>query len=305
MIISNQPLVSLVVRTRNEEERIRRCLESCAHQTYAFLELIVIDNNSSDSTKAIASEFTDLVFDHGPERVAQGNFGMLEIATGEIVGYLDADMILEPFLVESVVQHMVKTGDLGLYINENVLGNGYWGDLRRFERYFYNGTCIDAARFLNRHTVCIEKGFDEECFPTPSAEDWDLDRRMSSHGTISKLIYQPAPAKYWKPSLLTYVESLIPKLDRDTHGLFHDESIITPAVYAKKKVYYSASMESYIKKWGKSDLIVQKQFGFRYRLFGVFFENKKWRKLLRHPFLAIGMFGFRIYIGFLYVVRLN
>jgi glycosyltransferase involved in cell wall biosynthesis len=303
MIVSDQPLVSLVVRTKNEEDRIRRCLQGCLQQTYKNIELIVIDNKSSDLTKAIAYEYTDKVYDYGPERVAQGNYGMLKIATGKIVGYLDADMILEPFLVQSVVDRMVNTGDIGLYINENVLGIGYWGDLRRFERYFYNGTCIDAARFLDRDAVCAENGFDEQCFPTPSAKDWDLDRRIKMHGKITSLTYKPAPFTFWEPTLLAYVKSLIPKLNADTHGLFHDESKISPAVYAKKKIYYSGSMENYINKWGKSDYIVRKQFGFCYRFFGVFIEEGKWIKIFRHPFLAIGMIGYRFYIGWLYIRR--
>jgi glycosyltransferase involved in cell wall biosynthesis len=301
--LSNHPLVSLVVRTKNEEERIVRCLQGCAQQTYKSLELIVIDNNSDDSTKLRALEFTDLVFDHGPERVAQGNYGMIRVATGEIVAYLDADMILEPNLVESAVEHMTRTGDVGLYINETVLGKGYWGNLRRFERSFYNGTCIDAARFLNREAVCKENGFDEKCFPTPSAEDWDLDRRINYHGNISQLVYKPASLDLWNQSLLDYVSSLLPKLDNRYHGLFHDESRISPIVYAKKKTYYSGSMDNYIGKWGKSDLIVRKQFGFKYRLFTVFIEDRKWLRLIRHPLLSIGMLGYRIYIGCLYITR--
>lgn len=40
------------------------------------MEIIVVDNNSSDSTVKIAKEFTDKVYNKGPERSAQGNFGV-------------------------------------------------------------------------------------------------------------------------------------------------------------------------------------------------------------------------------------
>lgn len=299
---TSEPLVSIVLRTKNEEERIERCLRSCLHQTYRKLELVVIDNKSTDATKEIARKFTDLVFDKGPERIAQGNFGMIEIAQGEYVMYIDADMILEPGVISAAVLRMEEKGLVGLYINEVVLGNGYWGKLRRFERNFYNGTCIDAARFLRRSHVVNLGGFDEDTFPTPSAEDWDLDRRMAEFGEMEQLIYEPCGSSSWDKKVRQHVESCLPGEVGVYHGLYHDEATVTPMVYLKKKKYYSGTMRSYIDKWGQHDPIVRKQFGVSYRMFQVFLENGKWRRLAAHPLLTLGMIGFRAIVGLNYLV---
>ena len=299
---SSEPLVSIVLRTKNEEERIERCLRSCLHQTYRKLELVVIDNKSTDATKEIAHKFTDLVFDKGPERIAQGNFGMIEIARGEYVMYIDADMILEPGVISAAVLRMEEKGFVGMYINEVVLGNGYWGNLRRFERNFYNGTCIDAARFLRRSHVVELGGFDEDTFPTPSAEDWDLDRRMAEVGKLEQLIYQPCDSSSWDRIVREYVESRLPNKVGSHHGLYHDEAEVTPKVYLQKKSYYASTMRTYIDKWGDKDPIVHKQFGVYYRLFQVFLEQGKWRQLAAHPLLAIGMIGFRAVVGVNYLL---
>ncbi|HEY4953157.1 MAG TPA: glycosyltransferase, partial [Verrucomicrobiae bacterium] len=54
-----QPLVSIVVPTRNSEAMIGNCLESVRQQIYPKIELIVVDGFSSDKTVPIARQYTD------------------------------------------------------------------------------------------------------------------------------------------------------------------------------------------------------------------------------------------------------
>lgn len=70
--------VSVIVTTKNEEGHITNCLKNIKAQTYPQdkIEIIVVDNNSSDKTKEIAKEYTDKVYNCGPERSAQRNFGV-------------------------------------------------------------------------------------------------------------------------------------------------------------------------------------------------------------------------------------
>ena len=92
----------MVVTTKNEEKNISKCLESVRGQTYPqeALEVIVVDNYSTDRTKEIAQKYADKVFEHGPERSAQRNFGILKKSKGRYVMYLDADMRFSPEVVE-------------------------------------------------------------------------------------------------------------------------------------------------------------------------------------------------------------
>jgi len=57
-------------------------------QTYKNLEIIIVDNNSSDITKDVARKYTKFVFNKGPERSSQINFGV-GIAKGKYVYYTD------------------------------------------------------------------------------------------------------------------------------------------------------------------------------------------------------------------------
>src|SRR5207302_1370453 len=79
--------LSVVVVTRNEEERLRACLEAVVWAD----EIVVVDAESEDKTVAIAQEFTDrVVVRPWPGYAAQKNTA-LDLATGDWVLSLDAD----------------------------------------------------------------------------------------------------------------------------------------------------------------------------------------------------------------------
>lgn len=92
------PLVSVVITTKNEERNIESCIKSILEQSYQNIEIIVVDNYSTDKTKEMALKYTDKVYDKGPERSAQRNYGMIDKSNGEYVMFVDADMILSPDL---------------------------------------------------------------------------------------------------------------------------------------------------------------------------------------------------------------
>jgi len=64
------PLVSVVIPTRNSANHLEECLLSIKRQSYPNIEIIVVDNNSSDRTKEIASLVADSVYNKTPERCA-------------------------------------------------------------------------------------------------------------------------------------------------------------------------------------------------------------------------------------------
>jgi glycosyltransferase involved in cell wall biosynthesis len=300
--------VSVVVTTKNEAANIGHCLASVAAQDFPrdALELIVVDNGSTDDTKAIARQYTGLVFDKGPERSAQRNFGMLDVATGAYVMFLDADMILSRTVIRRCVDMLDATGHVALHIPEIVLGADYFPSVRRFERSFYDGTVIDGVRIIAKDAFAAVGGFDASL---TGPEDWDLDKKLKGIGTIGLL------SRYDFDAVDAYVSNL-PRdgfLDaltgfetrsgQDVPLLFHNEAAFHLGRYLKKKTYYTGSAEAYIAKWTREDPDIARQYGAVYRFFGVFIEQGRYRRLLTHPGKAFGMYFLRFLVGALFLAR--
>lgn len=267
------PDVTVIITTRNEEHNIVSCLESLHCQTISRdrLEILLIDNNSDDRTVEVSKPFADRYFNKGPERSAQRNFGVEQAKTPYVL-YLDADMRLSTAVIEECLTAVKDDPAItGIFIPEQVVGTGYWIKVRNFERSFYDATVVDAVRFIRRDVFLDLGGFDLSlCGP----EDWDMDRRLGERGPLH-LISSP---------------------------LFHDEGAFSFSTYLKKKSYYARTMDAYRVKW-HNDVIVRKQLGFYYRFIGVFVENGKWKRLVRHPLLAAGMYFLRFLVGCSYIAR--
>lgn len=56
-IKSQQPLVSVVIPTYNEEKDIVACLESVESQTYKRIEVLIVDDGSTDRTREIVQKY--------------------------------------------------------------------------------------------------------------------------------------------------------------------------------------------------------------------------------------------------------
>lgn len=300
---TNQPLVSVVVTTRNEEKNIGNCLNSIRAQTWSAIESIVVDNYSNDTTLEISARLADKVATMGPERSAQRNHGMINLASGDYVMYIDADMILSPSLVESCVEHIQRTAAAALHLSETVLGTRYFSRVRCFERGFYDGTPIDGARFFHRRTFIHVGGFDEALFVKGSGEDWDIDKKIKQVGKIAALPAIAAKPYHGNWVFAHFVAERGVPFKPEHVGIYHNEAEFELVPYLRKKSYYTQGFDGYIEKWGRDDPDIRRQFGLGYRYWTVFTEKGKWLRLLRRLDLAFGMYFLRVLVGLVFILN--
>jgi chlorobactene glucosyltransferase len=122
---SRSPLISILVPARNEERCIEACVRSLVNQTYERLEVIVLEDNSSDGTSMLVQRIIDglprtqtgrLHLLHGaelPEGWIGKNFACYQLAReacGDYLLFTDADTVHAPGTVEAVLACMQYSG---------------------------------------------------------------------------------------------------------------------------------------------------------------------------------------------------
>lgn len=116
-VVVNEPMVSILIPARNEANNIPHLLKSLAALSYANLEVLVYDDDSTDGTAAIVSNFK-FPF---PLRVIEGTtipagwlgkshacHSLALEAQGDYLLFLDADVTVEPDLIPKLVSFMRK-----------------------------------------------------------------------------------------------------------------------------------------------------------------------------------------------------
>ena len=116
--ISDSKLVSILIPARNEADVIESTIKSIINQSYKNYELIILDDNSSDSTKAIIQKYAKLnskiELINGlslPEGWLGKNWAchqLSEKAKGEYILFMDADTILDKFILEDSIIALQK-----------------------------------------------------------------------------------------------------------------------------------------------------------------------------------------------------
>ncbi len=257
-IMSNNS-VSIIIPTKNEEDHIGACIKSCLDQDYDSVEIIVIDNYSTDSTREIANRMGVQVYEQGPERSSQKNFGAKK-ANGDYVLFLDADARLTKSVVSDCVCCAEENGWQMVIIPERHIGEGYWAEVKALERSFYLGDdTVEAPWFYNREAFVSVGGYDEDMY---AGEDWDLFDRMRKAG------YSYGRCK-------VFINHQLGKI-----GLLDT---------VRKKMYYGKNIEKFLAS-GKGEKARRNPI-FRYSLFN------NWRYLFKSPFKYVGIFVLKLFEG--------
>lgn len=106
--------ISVIIPVYNSEKYIEDCVESLKNQTYEDLEILLIDDGSTDSSREICKRICEnnqrfkLIHQENQGVSAARNHG-LEKATGKYVFFLDSDDGIHPLLLEEMVRELEKT----------------------------------------------------------------------------------------------------------------------------------------------------------------------------------------------------
>jgi glycosyltransferase involved in cell wall biosynthesis len=202
-------LVSVVIPVYNGEAHIAAALDSALLQTHPHLEVIVVDDGSTDGTCDIVESRragdgrVRLVRQENAGVAAARNRGIAE-ARGEFVAPLDADDLWEPTKIERQVARMLESGDkTGIVYCWWVLIDADGGVLDSSPRWRVEGRVADAllqvnfagnasvALFRRRHLLDVG-GYDTSLRARDAQgfEDWDLALKVAERSRVAVV---PAP----------------------------------------------------------------------------------------------------------------
>ncbi len=189
------PLVSVVMPAYNASKYIARAIESVLDQSYRHLELIVVDDGSTDNTKDVIAGFKDdrIKYFHKENGGASSarNFAVRK-SEGSFVVILDADDMMMPELISSCLGEFEKHPESDLvYCNDSLIDSDgrpmhviecpeYTDRNLLIRDLFRSGYPIVPFRTCIRKSVFDKIGFYDESLSV--GEDYDMMRRFVKQG---------------------------------------------------------------------------------------------------------------------------
>jgi len=173
--------ISIIIPARNEAATIKATIERTRQES--ILEVIVVDGNSTDDTRAIASQLGARVIGSNPGRALQMNAGAA-IAGGEILLFLHADTLLPAdfttLLTEILTRPGISAGAFALALDLPGCAPRLLEKAIHFRSTFLQMPYGDQAIFLYRQKFLEIGGYPEE----PILEDVLLIQRLKQSGRI-------------------------------------------------------------------------------------------------------------------------
>lgn len=189
---NKKPLVSIVITAYNYAEYIEKSIDSALGQSYKNIELIVINDGSTDNTNEVIEKYSTqatIVNQENLGVIATRNKGM-RLATGEYVMQLDADDYLDAQYVENCVRVAEKGNDI-VYTQVRHFGRVDFDsryiqyDLEKLKHSNY----IHATSLI-RKSILSENPYDEY-LNNKGYEDWDLFLGLCLNGAMAALVDKP------------------------------------------------------------------------------------------------------------------
>ncbi|MBP9738808.1 glycosyltransferase family 2 protein [Candidatus Saccharibacteria bacterium] len=218
--------IGLVIPAYNEAESIESCLTAVFAQTHPFDEVIVVDNNSTDNTVEIASQFKGVTVITEPKQgVTHTRDTGFDAATTDIIGRIDADSLLEPDWATQVISvfadDSIAASTGPVYYHDmpakptgqkfDSLIRGGIDKLSTKSKFLYGSNMAirrDAWRIM-RDVVCHEDAYHEDLDLAIHLTDYDyniyFDKKMIAGVSSRRMESSPADfRKYMKMYSATY-----------------------------------------------------------------------------------------------------
>lgn len=185
-------LISVIIPVYNGEDTIAEAVESALQQTFSDLEVIIIDDGSTDTTVEILQKISDSrlkVFSYPNAGIAASRNRGLSHARGQYIAPLDADDIWKPEKLEAQLEALQSSSDAAVAYcwSDCIDKSGRWlrpGGHPSLSGYVLPNLLIsdileNGSNPLIEHQALIKVGKYDESLP--AGQDWDMSIRLAFH----------------------------------------------------------------------------------------------------------------------------
>lgn len=177
-------LISIIIPVYNAEKFLPKCLDSVKNQTYKNLEIILVNDGSTDMSGLICDEYSQkdnrfIVLHKENGGVSSARNTGLEIAKGDYIGFVDPDDWIEPDMYEKLYQLIIEfQADISScgYFTENVYGKVRYhttkSDIIKFNRVTALNTILDMNSFRG---ITCNKLFSADLIKKAPVVNFDYD----------------------------------------------------------------------------------------------------------------------------------
>lgn len=209
-------LVSVIIPCHNSAETLAEAIESALAQTHKPIEIVIVDDGSTDHSDMVAKQYKDKVtYLRQPNQGAGSarNAGV-RACHGEFITFLDADDRIAPDFVSLSLKTVRSNGGYSYTAMQRFGQRGDLAETHSFDpvRLAVVGNYIGIGVLIKRTDFLQAGGFDESL---DAYEDWDFWLKLLEHGHRGTLIDQPLYFWRWHgPSRNQLAPEHLQKLSR-------------------------------------------------------------------------------------------
>ena len=163
-----KPLVSILIASYNKEKYLQRCLDSCLSQTYKNIEVILVDNESTDNSYSIASKYKEIRL-FKKKRIKKKNkfntFYQIDTykfafkkSKGKLITLLDSDDFYKKNKIREIVNYFIKNNKKNVVFDKPII---YFNKNNKFliNNYLKKRKIINWPKFPPTSCISIKKSY--------------------------------------------------------------------------------------------------------------------------------------------------
>jgi glycosyltransferase involved in cell wall biosynthesis len=177
-------LISIIIPTYQHAKTLDACLDSVFEQSYKNIQVIVVDDGSTDNTQGILEHYKDRIINIKQENQGSNparNRGFQE-ASGDFVIFVDADVRMQPGMLKKMHRALMQN------VKDSFAYCGFKFGWKRFQGIPFDGKKLKRMNYIHTTALVRKKdfpGFDNQI---KRLQDWDVWLTMLSQGKTGVLI---------------------------------------------------------------------------------------------------------------------